>query len=87
MTFEDKIKAMLVEHGMWDDQAEAVVEMLKADEINKSMVHRWNDDVEGYPLSVLTILWMKAKHAAIEYIDTNCPEAFFRSMFVADSSG
>ena len=87
MTIEDKIKEMLVEHGMWEDQAEAVVEAMKANEINRSMVHRWNDDVEGYPPSMLAILWMKAKHAAIEYIDANCPETFFRPMFVTDSSG
>ena len=81
MTFEDKIKEMLVEHGMWDDEAKAVVEMLKADKLNESMAHRWNDDVEDYPLSMLAILWMETKHIAIEYIDANCPEAFYRPMF------
>ena len=82
MTIEDKIMEMLVEHGMWDNQAVAVMEMMKADEVNESMAHRWNDNVEDYPLSMLAILWMKAKGTALKYIDANCPEAWFRPMFV-----
>ena len=82
MTFEDKIKEMLVEHGMFENDAAAIVETMKADEVNEPMAHRWNDSVEDYPQSVLIILWASARATALEYIDANCPKAWFRPMFV-----
>jgi hypothetical protein len=82
MTIEDKIKEMLVEHGMFENDATVVVGRMKADGVHKSMAHRWNDDIEGYPLPLLAALWVEAKRTALKYIDTNCPKASFRPMFV-----
>jgi len=90
MTIEDKLEEMLVEHGMWPEQAEAVMEIMKVDDIHESMIHRWGDDVEDYPQGLLLILWGSAKVKALEYIDANCPEAWFRPMFIeptADGAG
>ena len=81
MTIEDKIKEMLIEHGLFDNQAAEIIEAMKVDEINEPMEHRWTDKVDDYPPQMLTILWAGAKYQALEYIDANCPEAWFRPMF------
>ena len=81
MTIEDKIKEMLSERGMFDSQVTAVMEAVKANDIHESMAHRWNDSTEDYPQGLLAILWASAKATALEYIDANCPDAWFRPMF------
>ena len=85
MTFEDKIKSMLIEHYLSNDGAMAVIEVMKADNILEPMAHRWNDDVADYP-SVLIILWRSAKDTALKYIDANCPLAWFRPMFADEEA-
>ena len=83
MTFEEKIRTLLIDHGLWPEQAKAVMEVIKKSEITKAMVsHRWGDDIEGYPAPVLMVLWMSSKSIALEWIDENCPQAFFRPMFL-----
>lgn len=80
MTFEEKLKALLVEHGMFERQAQVIVDRMKAHEWNAEV--RWNDQVEHNPLSMLAILWSRAQKEALAYIDEVCPKAFNRSMFV-----
>lgn len=82
MTIEERIKEWLYNHGMFEDQADAVVKAMKTDEANVAMVNRWGDDVEDYLDSLMVVLLVAAKHAALEYIDANCPRAWFRPMFV-----
>lgn len=81
MNFEEKIKELLFNHGMFENQANAVIKIMKED---KAMVNRWNDDTGEYPDSVLNVLWLSVKAAALEYIDENCPLAWFRSLFVSE---
>lgn len=81
MTFEEKCLNLLQEYGMWPDQAMEVLEMVKADEANKAMIGRWSDSVEGYPASLIAVLWLSVKDVALQYIDANCPTAWFRTMF------
>jgi len=87
MTFEDKIKEMLSAHGLFENQALAIVKMTKADKINKPMLERWRDEVEDYPQIILALLWSSAKRAALEYIDANCPKAWFRPLFTEQENG
>ena len=84
MTIEEKIKKWLINQGMFVDQAEAVMEMVKINQVNEAMAGRWNDVAEGYPDVIFTIVLASVKDAALEYIDTNCPQAWFRPMFVRD---
>ncbi|HUV95763.1 MAG TPA: hypothetical protein VMX14_13190 [Anaerolineae bacterium] len=81
MTIEQAIKNWLCSQGMSNSQAAAVIEMMKADEDNKSMQNRWDTMVEDYTDIVMIILLDSAKQTALEYIDANCPRAFFRSLF------
>lgn len=62
MTFEEKITQLLVENGLFDDQAKEIMELVKADQANEAMQNRWNDDTEGYPGSVLAVLWVGVKN-------------------------
>lgn len=82
MTFEDKLKELLVGNGLFDNQADEVVIIVKNAPENDIMAQRWNDRVEDYPPMMVNILWFTAKRHALEYIDANCPQAWFRPMFV-----
>jgi hypothetical protein len=81
MTIEDKIKEMLVGRGMFDGQAAEVMKIVKAKDIHESMMHRWDDNMEDYSQALLVVLWASAKATALEYIDAECPLAWFRPMF------
>ena len=82
MTFEETIQQKLEENGMWSAQAQAVIAAYKADSANDAM-DRWSDDVEGYPIAMLAVLWMSVQHTALEWIDTNKPLAWYRPMFLS----
>ena len=81
MTFSEKIKSMLTQCGMFDDMAEKVLEMVKADPANEVMKNRWNDRVSDYPQVMENIMWLAAKKSALEYIEENCPNAWFKPVF------
>lgn len=81
MTYKEKIKQMLSEQGMFDEDAEAVVEMVIKDDCNVAMKNRWNDDISNYPSTTRSVLWDSVCRIALEYIDKNCPKAWFRSAF------
>ena len=81
MTFEERLNELLVEHGMWPGQAQAIVDRVKAAKRNESMEGRWDDQIEDYPPQMLAVLWMSVRTEALVYIDENCPQAWFRPMF------
>lgn len=83
MTLEQKLRELLSNHGLWPDDVDAVIELVKADdETNELMLDRWNDPVQDYLPSILSALWIHTKSIALEYIDEVMPKAFFRPMFV-----
>lgn len=84
VTVEDKLKEMLFNHGLFENQATTIVEMVKADKANEATERRWEDNVEDYPSVFLSALWLSVQDCALQYIDANCPEAWFRSLFVMD---
>ena len=89
MTFRKRMEAMCVDNGMFDTQAEKVVqravnESRETDEANEDsggMFHRWDDDEAGYPLTMTAVLWMCVCRHALEFIKEECPNAWFRPMF------
>jgi len=74
MSFYQRIAGLLENHGLWDDEAKTVIELVKVEQ--PSMDGRWNDDVSGYPDAIVITLWMSAKRNAIEYLKANKPEHF-----------
>ena len=81
MTIEEKMRQMLVENGLFEQDCNAVMEIVKGYKHTESMKSRWGDAVDGYPDSLLVVVWMSVKQAAVEWIDTNCPLAWYRPMF------
>ena len=42
---------------------------------------RWLDSTEGYPKCMLSLITVSAARAALDWIDANCPQAWYRPMF------
>ncbi len=80
MTIRQKLEDYLYQRGMFPNQAKAVVDALISNS-DKSMEGRWDDEVEGYPPSLLAVLGMGLQHEALRWIDANCPQAWYRSLF------
>jgi len=74
MSVEDSIKKYLRLNGMSPDQADAVVDGMKAND-SIGMSQRWTDNAADYPGVVLESLYLMADSMALEWIDANVPEA------------
>ena len=81
MKVQDKIEAMLMEHGLWPQEARAVIEELKAAWEAEAMKGHWEDDAEQYPAPLFTVLWVRARRHALGWIDANKPGHFARGAF------
>jgi hypothetical protein len=81
MSIEKVITEKLINNGLFPDDAAKVVEAMKADPANEAMASRWNDDPEGYPPQIMALVWFSAKQHALEWIDANCPKAWYRAVF------
>ena len=68
--------------GMFAQDAAKVLEIAKKTDGLESMVPRWNDDASGYPSQLIPVIWLRIKELALEWIDANCPKAWYREMFV-----
>lgn len=81
MTVEQKMKDWLISNGMFDNQAEEVLNLAKEEELFKSMKNRWQSDSEGYPTALYAVLIISLREIALQWIEENCPEAWFKPMF------
>ena len=86
MSFKAWALAYLIDRGMFEDQAAAVVDAWMADEANASMDGRWESRIEGYPPIMLNVLALSLNRCALSWIDANKPQAWFRGMFAAAES-
>lgn len=80
MNWREWAENQLQARGLFPDQAKAVIDIAAASAENESMASRWSDSVDGYPETMKSVLWMSIKTHALEWIDTNCPQAWFRPM-------
>lgn len=74
MTIRQKIANNLVQHGLWEKEAETV--LAKLAEGHPEMEGRWNESTEMYPAALLAALWMAAKVLAIDYLKETTPTHF-----------
>ena len=81
MTIEKRIKELLVNNGLSSNHADQVISAMKADDVNKAMLDRWDDDVDVYPQQIIVMAWVSARQHALEWIDANLPLAWFRPLF------
>lgn len=80
MTTREKLKKMLVDNGMFENQAEKVLE-IAIPKIAAATPITWDRPAEEYPEPLYNIMWFYVKTAAKEWIAENAPEAWYRPMF------
>lgn len=81
MTFREKIKSLLEENGLFEDQAGQIVDQLILDKASEPMSGRWDEDISGYPPQMLAAVWASAKAQAVAWIDKNLPRHWARPLF------
>ena len=79
MNFRQWGEKYLTDSGVWPKDAPTIV--AAALEGNPAMKEVADRGIEGYPSSMLAVFALMLNHAAIKWIDANCPMAFYRSMF------
>ena len=68
---------------MWGEGVPAVIEQVKAEKYCKGI--KWNDYIKEYPPEFLSALWIVVRRCALEWIDENAPDAFYRVLFTGES--
>lgn len=75
---------MLVECGMFESQADKVMEQFvpEFDEVNTGYRVTWERPASEYPDLFYAVGFMYLKKTALRWIDENLPQAWFRAVFV-----
>jgi hypothetical protein len=81
MTLEEKVKKQLTSLGMSDEQAQGVIDLSKTKEPLEYFKNKWDlrvdEDIKGW----LDILWIYIETVALEWIELNAPDAWFKPLF------
>lgn len=83
MTFEEKMKNLLVANGMFESQADGVITMAKTHDALYSFADNWQKDISTYPDMMVNVVWMGIKRVAVLWIDEHMPQAWYREMFAS----
>jgi hypothetical protein len=82
-TAKERLVNKLIASGLSEEQAEAIFE--EARKLIESRVPdyriKWNLSADGYPEMTYALWWIDIKRAALEWIDKNVPNAWFRGLF------
>lgn len=81
MTFRESMIKAMTARGMFQSQAEEIMNQYMQSEESSVMQGRWNDSVDGYPPSMEGAVWIGVKHFAATWLEKNLPQAWFRPMF------
>jgi hypothetical protein len=83
MTTKEKVIGMMVERGMFPEQAETVFSAAKEKlaEFAPNYHITWDRPASEYPAPVYAAMWLTVKDEALKWIDENKPQAWFRAMF------
>ncbi len=76
MTIKNTVKEKLINHGLWPQEADDIVENVILAPENEAMKDLWNDHAEGYPEQITSLAWFSAKLHAIEFLEKNKPMHF-----------
>jgi len=82
MTVREKLKDMLIKNGMFEDQAETVMEMaiLKIVTVISNLESVWDSPAEENK-EFYEVIWVYVKATAKDWIVANHPEARYLSKF------
>ena len=79
MTIREKFLADLEGHGLWPNEAKAVMDIVEAEKHTQGV--KWNDDITAYPTSMLAALRMNIWTAAADYLKKTAPMHFALPIF------
>jgi len=81
MSFRNYLEQYLLSRGVWPDWAKeiisATIEELRRNELAEVL----DIPVETYPQVLLATILIYLEFCTLEFIDKNCPTAWFRSAF------
>lgn len=83
MTTKEKLKKMLTDNGMFDNQADAVLKeaIPKISALQPKDRITWDRPSNEYPDVMFSLWWKILRKLALDWIVKNTPEAWFRPMF------
>lgn len=81
MTIRDKLTALLVDNGMFPDEARLILDRYLESDLGKSMQGRMDDSVTDYPPALHATVWLGVKATALKWISEHCPQHWARSFF------
>lgn len=83
MTVREKLKKMLTDCGMFDNQADKVLEeaIPAMESMGEAFTLTWDSPSEHYPDSMYSIIRIPLYKETLKWIDKNAPEAWFRDIF------
>ena len=83
MTTKEKLKKMLTDRGMFDDQADEVLKeaIPQIESITPDYRITWDRPASDYDNEFYNAMWISLCYAALKWIDKNAPQAWFRPMF------
>lgn len=83
LTTRERFEKMLIECGMFYDQAHAVMDKAipVINEQSGDYDVTWDRPSTEYPDAVYNVLFLTVKPIALEYIEQACPNAWFGAMF------
>lgn len=84
MTVRGKLESILFQLGMFEQQAQKVMDIAipKINEISEDYEITWNANCEVYDDNMYNFLFPIVKKEALDWIDEHIPHAWFRENFV-----
>lgn len=71
--------------GLWEKEAEQVLEQYQNSDASKELKERWNEQTSAYPDVMKNVLLACLKSEALTWIDENKPQHWARPMFLTKS--
>lgn len=84
MKISDKMLELLINNGLFPQDAEEILKRYISSDEAKPMACRMNDDESSYPPQALAAVWLGIQHHALEWIDENVPEHWARPIFAGE---
>lgn len=82
MTIRELFEKRLYEHGLFEDQARAIINQHILNEGPDSpLTGRWESDSTGYPDVLYNVLWMSIKHTAHDWLREHKPQHWALPIF------
>ena len=81
-TVAKKLRDMMVERGLFPDEAYVVLDSLFGHEHLKPLVDVLGKQIDGYPNEFLVVSWMLVRDEVVKWIDANKPKHWARPMFL-----